>query len=177
MRISKLVILIYGICFSQSNVNFFISDELKVLDSLNKLLENDKNLTGSYKLVSYKYLNNKINYEYHDEKKMVDTVIVSGLGYINTKIMEKIIKPYKITAVGIEYDKIGTEISSQNYFINKKPTYNLRIADNNILAALINIDSDFHSHFSGNIGLRNKNNPVAKLLMVLFTDGVGMLLK
>ncbi|MFL3009106.1 MAG: hypothetical protein ACJZ14_06980 [Candidatus Neomarinimicrobiota bacterium] len=158
MRISKLVILIFGICFSQSNVNFFISDELKVLDSLNRLLDNDKNLTGSYKLVSYKYLNNKINYEYHNEKKIVDTVIVSGLGYINTKIIEKIIKPYKITALGTEYDKIGTEISSQNYFINKKPTYNLGITDNNMLAALISIDSDFYSHFSGNIGLRKKNN-------------------
>ena len=69
MRIFKLLILFLGICNSQNNVTFFISDELEVLDSLNRLLENQKNLTGSYRLDSYKYLNDKIYYKYYNEKK------------------------------------------------------------------------------------------------------------
>lgn len=158
MPIFKSMMLILGICFSQNNVTFFISDELKVLDSLNKILENDKDLTGSYELDSYNHLNDKIHYKYHDEKKIVDTVIVLGLNQINTKIKQKLVKPYKTKSIGIDYDKIGTKISSQNYFINKKPIYTLGITDNNLLAALVSIDSEFYSFFSGNVGLRKKNN-------------------
>jgi hypothetical protein len=158
VRIFKSLILFLGVCYSQHKVTFFISDELEVLDSLNRLLENQKNLTGSYRIDSYKYLNDKIYYKYYNEKKTVDTVMVLGLDEINTKVKEKIIKPYKITPLGTDYDKISSEINSENYFINKKPIYTLGITENDMLAALISIDSDFYSHFSGNLGLRKKNN-------------------
>ena len=70
------MILILGLCFSQNNVTFLMSDDLEVIDSLNKILENKKDLTGSYELDSYNHINDKIHYQYHNEKKMVDTVIV-----------------------------------------------------------------------------------------------------
>ncbi len=158
MHIFKQMILILGISYSQNNVTFFMSDELKILDSLNILLENDKSLTGIYKLSSYDHLNGKIYYKYHNEKKIVDTVIVLGLNQINSKVKKKLIKPYKTIFLGTDYDKIGTKIISENYFINKKPNYILGITDDNVLAALVSIDTDFYSHFSGNLGLKKKNN-------------------
>ena len=158
MRIFNYLILALEICYSQNSLSFSTSDGPKVLDSLQNLLNKNNILSGSYKLDSYNHLNNKINYKYYDEIKIVDTVLVNGLNQITGKIKERLIKPYKSIPLGEDYEKIGVKIMSENYFINQKPIHTFGLTKNKMLGAIITFKPDFQSHFSGNIGFSKRDD-------------------
>ena len=78
-----------------------------------------------------------------------------GLNHVEKKVVNKIIKSYKIGVVNEDFDKIGLDIKSNNYFI---PTFKYTFGkfENNKVGLALKL-TQFFSYFSGNLGLTKLN--------------------
>ena len=156
--IFKIIIYSISLLFCQSEISFFIKNKNEIIDSLNLVLKNENSLTGFYKLDYFNQSNKRLIYKYYDEEKIIDTLFVFGLDNINRKMRNKIIERYKSKSINDDFKKIGMKINSENYFINDYPSYKMGIIKNDQLGLLLNFNTQFHSHFSGNFGLTRNYN-------------------
>ena len=63
----------------------------------------------------------KLIYKLFNSEKAIDSIFVIGLNHIEKKVVNKIIKSYKNQVINEDFDKIGLDIKSNNYFIPTPP--------------------------------------------------------
>ena len=77
-----------------------------------------------------------------------------GLNHVEKKVVDKIIKPYKKQVINEDFDKIGLDIKSNNYFI-PTPQYTFGRFENNKVGLALKFRHTVFSYFSGNLGVTN----------------------
>ena len=83
-----------------------------------------------------------------------------GLNHVEKKVVDKIIKPYKKQVINDDFDKIGLDIKSNNYFIPRPPPYTFGKFENNKVGLALKFDTQFYSYFSGNLAIINSINNI-----------------
>ena len=153
--IFKIAIFVFCISFSQDKLYISSMNESEILDSLNTYLDKKNNLTSYLKYEGYDEIEQKVVYKFFNSEKTVDSIFVIGLNHIEKKVVDRIIKPYKKQFIKNNYDKIGIDIKSNNYFIPRSPQYSVGRFENNKVGVILKFNTQFHSYFSGNLGITN----------------------
>ena len=117
----KIILFAFCISFSQDKFYFSYEKESDILDSLNTLLLKKNTLTDYLKYEGYDEIQEKVVYKLFNSEKAIDSIFVIGLNHVEKKVVDKIIKPYKKQIINEDFDKIGLDIKSNNYFISTPP--------------------------------------------------------
>ena len=117
----KIILFAFCISFSQDKFYFSYKKESDILDSLNTLLLKKNTLTDYLKYEGYDEIQEKVVYKLFNSEKAIDSIFVIGLNHVEKKVVDKIIKPYKKQVINEDFDKIGLDIKSNNYFIPSPP--------------------------------------------------------
>ena len=159
VRIFKLLVFTAVLVFPQKN-NMIINtlDSNLVSSKLEESLDNDSRLSIRFQLSSFNIDSNKILYNVIDQKKMVDTLIFSDNQGIKADILQKIFKPYLLFPIDQNLDKIGNNLVTKYSFFYESPEYELGLINEDTLAALINFNPVFKSHYAGMVATDNFNN-------------------
>ena len=161
MHIFKFLFLLFVPLVSQNNeikIPSLDSNQIKL--SLDSLLDNQNSFTLEYHLKSYDIKNQKSYYEIIDLGKTADSLILICDNQFSDQISKHILQPFRNISIGNQYSIISQKLSSKYYFINKNPSFQYRLFDEQNLAALIFLKPDFNSLLTGSFGLSKINNQV-----------------
>ena len=155
VAIFKIILFAFCISFSQDKFYLPYEKESDILDSLNTLLLKKNTLTDYLKYEGYDEIQEKVVYKLFNSEKAIDSIFVIGLNHVEKKVVSKIIKPYKKQVINEDFDKIGLDVKSYNYFISSPPQYTFGKFENNKVGLALKFDTQFYSYFSGNLGITN----------------------
>ena len=159
VRIFKLLVFSAVLVFPQKNSMIINTlDSNLVSSKLEDSLDNDSRLSIRFQLNSFNLDSNKILYDVINQKKMVDTLIFSDDQGIRPDILQKIFKPYLLFPIDNNFDKIGDDLVTKYSFFYETPEYELGLINEDTLAALINFNPVFKSHYAGMVATDNFNN-------------------
>ena len=124
-----------------------------VMDTLVTIIQQDSNPSIEFILESFSTQSNIALYTKIDHQKKVDTLIVISSEKINLSILDQIGSPLKVATIGFSFNKVRRSILDRYYFLYREPSVDIGIVRDEYLGAIIKIDPEFESHFSGIIGM------------------------
>ena len=151
----RIILFAFCMIYPQDKIYFSYKKDLEILDSLNNFLLKKNTLTGYLKYECYDEIQEKVVYKLFDSEKVIDSIFVTGLNHVEKKVVDKIIKPYKKQVITENFDKIGLDVKSNNYFIPITPQYTFGKFEKNKVGLALIFDTQFYSFFSGNLGITN----------------------
>ncbi len=124
-----------------------------VMDSLLTIIQQDSNPSLEFILESFSTQPKSAHYTKINRKKKIDTLIVISSEKINQSVLDQISNPLKLATIGFSLNKVRESIQDRYYFLNRELSVDIGIVRDEILGAIIKIDPEFESHFSGIIGM------------------------
>ncbi len=167
MRIFNLLLLA-GTLFSQSvtvelpekNISFLANDSLSAAISLDSLAGDDNNLSSEFRLESISS-DSIIRAEYSEFhwELTVDSLVFAADQTIAPAVQGLIFKRLKGSTPWAETNKKLAVIRNSHSFLNANTSYQLARYRTDNLAAVVNVNPQFASTFSGILGMsRNENS-------------------
>ena len=159
MHIFRLIFLIFVPLFPQNDeIKIQTLDSTQIKLSLDSLLNKQNSIRIEYHLKSYNTRNHISSYKIKDSGKVADSLILICDNYFNDKIIKQMLQPFENILIGEQYSISSQDLSEKYYFINKVPSFQYRLFDEQNLAVLLFLKPDFNSSLAGSFSFSKIND-------------------
>lgn len=136
---------------NQFKIHSLLKDDVQ--DSLVAVIQQDPNPSIELNLESFSIQPDWAHYIKLDHQKKIDTLIVMATEEIKQPILNQIGSPLENTSIGQPFSKVSQTIHQRYYFLNREPIVDIGLVRADFLGAIIRLDPEFESHFSGIFGM------------------------